>query len=354
MNGFSLRRSSLAAVAAAAVLSLGACSTGVSSTGNDNRSTESSQPADVSKASDLKIAFFSSGENNTYLQAGIAAVKETAKKAGASVDVFDGKFDAQVQYNQVQTAITSGKYNAFVLEANDGNLLCNIATKQAKQAKILVSVINQPLCGRALKSGEDLWSPGTVTMVAGQTSDLYQDWVKQVARENPDGGKVAAVMGTSLSTNSISFKNALKMLVKENPKFKVVSQQYTDYTTPKASAAAQTILQANPDLDIIMSNYSGMTVGVTAGVKAAGRQKSVKVYDMGGDSWALKTVKSGDLAGTVVFLPKQEGVEGVQALIDTVEGKTVPRFIDLNKTDTLPADGVFVSPKNVDAYTAEY
>ncbi|MFJ6215582.1 sugar ABC transporter substrate-binding protein [Streptomyces sp. NPDC092296] len=339
----------------AAMLSVAACSTGVSASGDGGgAASEPAKSSKVTKAADLRIAFFSSGENNTYLQAGIAAVKETAKAAGASVDVFDGKFDAQVQYNQVQSAITSGKYNAFVLEANDGNLLCNIITKTAANAGILVSVINQPLCDRALGSGDDLWSPGTVTTVAGQTADLYLDWVKAVERENPDGGSVAAIMGTSLSTNSINFKNALAQLVKDNPKFKVVSQQYTDYTTPKASAAVQTILQANPKLDIVMSNYSGMTVGVTAGVKAAGRQKSVKVYDMGGDDWALKAVKSGSLAGTVILLPKQEGAQGVKALIDTAEGRTVPHFIDLNKTQTLPGGSVFVTPADVDDYSAEY
>ena len=57
----------------------------------------------------LKIAYFSAGSNNVYLQAGIKAAKDTAKKVGADMTVFDGSFDPKKQFDQIQNAITSKK-----------------------------------------------------------------------------------------------------------------------------------------------------------------------------------------------------------------------------------------------------
>lgn len=339
------RRIVVAAAFGSAFL-LAACST------PSSNAPSSSSGASVKKPSDLKIAFFSSATNNTYLQAGIAGAKEAAAKVGAKLDVFDGQFSAQTQFNQIQNALTGGRYNTFLVEANDGNLLCGILTKQAAAKKIMVSLINQPICGRATKAGDEVWQPGTVTFVGGQTLDVYQAWMKQIMAENPNGGNVAVVSGPNLGANTINLNAALATL-KANPKFKIVANQVTDYTTPKAYSAAQTIVQAHPTLNVILSNYSGMTQGVAAAVKAASKLHVVKIYDMGGNKWALGAVKNGEIAGSVMFLPKEEAADAVTAVADFVQGKTPAHFINLTKSKVLPGTP-FVSKSNVDKFTAEY
>ena len=340
------------AASVVAVLLFTSCSSASKVQSQEASKAKSKNAAKVASPKDLKIAFFSSATNNTYLQAGIAGAKQAASEMGASVDVFDGKFSAQEQFNQIQSALTSDKYNAFVVEANDGNLLCDILTKDAVQKGVMVSLINQPICGRATKAGDQLWQPGTVTFIGGQTLDVYQTWVRQIMSENPNGGNVAVVSGPDLGANTINLNEALKIM-KQNPKFKIVANQKTDYSTPKGFDAAQTILQANPKLDILISNYSGMTQGVVEAVKAATRQGGVKVYDMGGDKWAINAVKTGDLAESVIFLPKREGYLGVKSLGDRVKGASVPKFINLTKSTTLPGTP-FVTKKNVSQFSAEY
>ncbi len=271
---------------------------------------------------------------------------------GATLDVFDGQFDSRTQFNQMQTALTSEKYNAFAVEPNDGNLVCNMLTKQAPAQGIMVTIFNEPICGRATNSGDALYQPGTVTYVGGQTLDSYLEWVKQIVADNPNGGTVAVVTGPDLNANTLVMREAEKTL-KANPKFKVVAEQTTDYTTPKAFSAAQTILQSNPDLNLIMSNYSGMSQGVVQAVNGAGRKGQVRIYDFGGDSWAVNAVKSGDLRQTVMMLPRQETIQALQALADKVQGKTVPQFIDLTKSTTLPGTP-FVSASNATSFNPEY
>lgn len=346
----------LKALAAAPLLvaALAACSSAseVQSQKADEVEDKAEDVAADLEPQDLEIAFFSSATNNTYLQAGIDGVKRAAEEMGASVDVFDGKFDAQVQYDQIQSALTSGKYNAFIVEANDGNLLCDILTKDAPQKDVLVSAMNQPLCGRATNAGDELWEPGTVTFIGGQTLDVYQAWIEQIMSENPDGGQVAVVSGPDLGANTINLNEALG-LMKKDPSFEIVANQKTDYSTPQGFDAAQTILQANQDLDILISNYSGMTQGVVEAVKAAGRLQDVKVYDMGGDTWAVNALKKGELVQSVAFLPEQEGYLSAKVLGDFVSGEDVPPFINLTESETLPGTP-FVTQENVAEFDPEY
>jgi len=335
----------------AAALALSACST-ASDKASQSNSAGAGPSVSITQPSQLKIAYFSAGTGDSYLQAAIEAAHAEAGKLGATLNVFDGQFDAQTQYNQIQTALTSGKYNAFAVEPNDGNLLCNLLTKEAVDKGILVSVFNEPICDRAVKEGDQLWQPGTVTYVGGQTVASYDQWVKSIIDANPSGGKVAVITGPDLNANTLVMR-AAEELIKANNKFEIVAKQTTDYSTPKAFAAAQTILQANPGLGIFISNYSGMTRGVVQAVNGAGKKGQVKTYDFGGDNWSLGAVKAGDIEQTVVMLPKQETIDAIDALADVVNGKTVDHFIDLTKSPKLPGMA-FVTAQNVDKFTAEY
>lgn len=343
-------RTAAAGVAAACLLLTG-CQTASSqnsgSGGEAGAAAEQPEPA-VENVEDLTIAYFSAGSSNQYLQAAIDEANTFAQETGVTLDVFDGQFDPQVQFDQMQTALTSGKYNAFVVEPNDGNLVCNMLTKEAPAAGIMVSIFNLPICGRATNLGEETWEPGTVTYVGGQTLDVYQEWMQQMIQAYPDGGKVALISGPDLNANSICFFDAAKELEKNG--FEIVAQQTTDYTTPQAFQAAQTIVQANPELDIIMSNFSGMTRGVVQATSGT----DIAVYDFGGDQWALDNVKSGTLASTIIMLPRQETREALQAVVDLVEGNEVPRFVNLADHESLPGGSPFVTAENVDQYTAEY
>ncbi|MDZ7886831.1 MAG: sugar ABC transporter substrate-binding protein [Mycobacterium sp.] len=339
-------KATAASVVAAAALLAGLCACSVDDTGTEG-STAQVKPS-ISDPKDLKIAYFSAGSSNAYLQAGISEAKAAAAELGASIDIFDGQFSPQTQFDQMQSAITSGKYNAFAVEPNDGNLVCNLLTQQASAKQILVSVFNLPICGRATNAGEQTWEPGTVNYVGGQTIDVYEKWVDQVKTDHPDGATIALISGPDLNANTIAFFKAAEAFG-DDDRYRVVAKQTTDYTTPKGFQAAQTILQANPDLDVIMSNFSGMSRGV---VQAAGG-RDVAIYDFGGDGWSLDSVHNGRLTSTVMMLPKTESRRSIEGLAEVVEGIDTSRFVNLAESDTLPGTP-FVTKDNVGLFTAEY
>ncbi|HEU5418726.1 MAG TPA: sugar ABC transporter substrate-binding protein [Streptosporangiaceae bacterium] len=312
-------------------------------------SSAGSQPAPTVKSvKDLKVAYFSAGSSNQYLQAAIAEAKAYAKQEGFSLNVFDGNFDAQTQFNQMQTALTSGKYNAFVVEPNDGNLVCSMLTKNAPAAKIMVSVFNIPICGRETNLGDALWQPGTVTFVGGQTLNIYQQWVAQVKKDYPNGAKIALIAGPPLGANTKNFWKAAQQGF--TGKWQVVAKQTTDYTTAQGFSAAQTIVQAHPGLQVIMSNYSGLSQGVVQATTG----KNIAVYDFGGNKWAFTAVKSGQLKSTIMMLPKEETKDAIEAIADLVRGQQVPKVYDLTKDPSLHGNPVFVYKNTLSRYTPEY
>lgn len=301
-----------------------------------------------------RIAFFSAGTSNSYLQAGISAARQEAKELhAAKFQVFDGQFSGSTQFDQIQVALASGQYNAFVVEPNDGSLVCNILTKQAAAKHVVVAIFNEPICGRATKLGAAVWQPGTVTFVGGQTHTLYEQWMKFITKTDPQGGQTAVISGPSLNANTENLDTSVSLLTADR-NFKVVANQKTDYTTSEGFTTAQSIIQAHPSLKVIISNYSGVTEGIVRAVRAAGKLGKIKIFDMGGNGWATDAVKSGEITSTVVFLPRTEAATAVKAAVGAVHGKTFQHFVNLEQAPYQPLGTPFITKANVAKFKPQY
>lgn len=290
-----------------------------------------------------RIAFFSSGSNTTYEQVAFEQAKETAEQLGVELDVFDAGYDALEQLGQIENAITANKYDGFVVQANDGDQLCKIITQNAAEKKIAISAINIELCGE-----HDMAAENTLTFIGGQGAGVYQEIIQDIFKDNPDGGKIAAIGGPATGANYLNLETALEIEMEKNPNWELVGIHATDYTANQANQLTQNILQANEDLDVILSNYSGMTVGVVKG-KNAMKRDNLKIYDFGGDKWAFDAVKSGDIEQTAIMLPRREIELGIETLNNHFNGEEVEEFYDLTKEDTLPGTP-FVNKDNIEEF----
>lgn len=294
----------------------------------------------------LRIAFLSMATNNQYLQSGIQGAKDAAAQIGAEIEVFDGGWDAATQYNQLQNILSAGQFNAVLAEMNDGRQTCDILSKAYEQG-VLVVVANNPLCGKDTEEGDALWAPGTLAYVGGsQSRAAYRDWMMGVAERNPGPQKVAVITGPELISNSVNTDLAVADVVAMRPDFQIVATVRTDYSVPSANEKMLPVLQANPDLTLIVSNYSDMTRGAVQAVKQAGVEGTIKIEESGGSAWAFEAVKNGQITSTRTFTPYTEMFKGVMALGDAWAGKPVPRFLELT-SDLVTAD-------NVDAVKPEY
>lgn len=305
----------------------------------------------------LRIAMFLAGTSNSFLQNNISAAQAEAERVGAEVDVFDGKFDPNVQFNQMQTALGNQRYNAWIVQANDAQQVCDITTKQAPAAGIVVSAITLPLCGRNSNSGDELWAPGTLNFVGGSgTYPVIKAWMDKVVDDNPGPQKVALVAGPDLNAVTIAMQKAYDDVHAEHPEFVSAGRIVTDYSVPSGLAKTQPFIVANPDLDIVLS-ISPITQGVVQALQAAKQINPPKVYDIGGSSWGVGALERGEIQWTVPVLPRSQATAAVRTLSEAwSQGTRGEKYVQHDGAQ-VPAgtpELVIVDSSTVAQFTPEY
>ncbi len=133
--------------------------------------------------------------------------------------------------------------------------------------------------------------------------------------------------------------------IASHPEIKVVAEGESFYTTAAGLKAAQDMLQAHPDLSIIM----GADQAITGAATAVGPDNKGKIalIGYGGGAIALQGIKSGERYGTVMQMPATEGRLGTEQLIQAIRTGTPAPGMD--PLDSLPEGGV-VTKANVDTF----
>jgi len=353
----------LAVIALAAVL--GAC--GGSDSSSDGGSGASSpsagkvtidlgggQTVDV-ESKKPKIAFFTAGSSNDILKVVNATAQDVASRLGVELQVFDPGFDAAKQFNQIQNELQRKRYDAFIVTPLNGDQQCQLLTRQAPDAGIVVSTMIVPICGRTYNRGEDIWAPGTLNFIEGHDLQDYQDgWMRQVDGMLRGEHHVGVLLGPPLIGLSRTFKKALDEMAKRRPDLHIDAQLETDYTTPDGLAKTQTMLQAHPEIDTILCVYSDLARGAIKAIQAAGKKGQIMVFDEGGSKADVAQIKSGDLTATSEFNPIADSTVAIQEVVNAFAGRQGERYLGyLN--DQGSADAPFMVTKdNVDSFTPKY
>jgi ribose transport system substrate-binding protein len=264
----------------------------------------------------LKLAVFLPGTNNADLQSRVAELhRRIAGIPGASLTIFDAKFDVTTQLNQIQNAIQSQRFNAAIAAPLDGQLLCNALSKQAPAAGMLVAVPNLALCGRYDKEGDAQRAPGTLTFVGGtQTVSYWKDYLTWIAKRNPGTQRAIVLTDPEGFPLTLNFLAALKQVQPSFPDFKVVGSAATDLTVPGSNQKTAALIQAHPDATVLITMFSTETQGAVQALKAAGKLGAVKIYDKGATKWAVSALKAGVLDAT----SPERAVTSTSTLVDAI------------------------------------
>ena len=315
------------------------------------------QPVVIDNSQPVKIALFIEIGTNSAVQSTVEGVKAAAAKNGFSFDVFDARFDVARQINQMQNALNNG-YNAWIVVPVEGNQVCDTVTKEAPAHGVLVVQATGTACGRSSNEGEGLWAPGTLAYVGGnETPSAFEAVMMQAVADNPGPQKVGILTGPNLHPITASFDKALVEITKTHPDFKVVAKYRTDYSPIDSQVKTQTMLQANPDLTVIVGAYTNMSKGAVPALEAAGRLGQVKVYEAGGTQWSVEALRKGWIAATTGFYRRTAAETAVQTILDARAGKPVARVILNDGHAPIPGQAPgrvgIITKANVDSYLPE-
>lgn len=300
---------------------------------------------------DVRLALFLASAANSYAQAHKKGVQDTTRRLGASVKVFDGKFDSSTQFRQLQDAIASGRYDGFVVSANDGNALVPML-EDAIGKGIEVACILAP-CGPRFDSLEPQ-IPGQVAHVGKSFPESGRQIGELIVRACADKRPcdVAYIPGLTNLPLEQARTGGVKDVVSRHPSIEMHVTQEGKYLAETALPVARDALQADPGLDVIASSGDQMIAGAEQAVEDAGQAGKVALIGGGGNAVAVKAIKEGRWFGTSANLPFTEGAKAAELVIKAARGeKGLPKVVD---TDKLSPTGGIVDRSNAGKFEPQF
>jgi len=293
-----------------------------------------------------RIAYLSFAIANSYDAPMLSAAKSVAKAQGASVTVFDAANDPKKQLSQLQTAMTSKQYDGIIVQPIFGPQLLSTINSAIKAGLKVVNIdqilgtnpgtAKPPLRGL---SGNAVFVQTDIGKKQGQLV------AKACAALQKNPCKVGYLYSVKVSSLDTAIRKGFNQATAGHG-VKVVAEGETFYNPANALKAAQTMLQAEPDLDVIVGADQGAT-----GAQQALNGKKVTLIGYGGGEVGLKAVKSGAWYGTVVQRPATEGKLGMQCVVKAV--KTGKGCGGIDVLANLP-DGGVVTKANASKFKAEW
>jgi ribose transport system substrate-binding protein len=258
----------------------------------------------------LHLAFFGFCECNSYTQSEARGLQTDLNKLnnGSTFTEFDAKFSPTTEVSSIQDAVTSQKYNAFVVGPVDGASVVP-AVKQAVAAGIKVAAIGFPI-GPNFTITTTAQVPGVVmslannpipdgTVTAGRVKTLC-------AGSNPCN--VVVITGVRTEPSEALRYNAVKQTLAPNDK--IISTCDGKYTESGGLTCMQNALQITRHINVVMTPsgdqmLSGAQKALAAdGIKIGDQnpQGLFKFVGTGASQEAVKQIRAGLWDSSRVYL----------------------------------------------------
>lgn len=288
---------------------------------------------------------------NDYEYASANYAKQTAEAAGGTLSVASANDDPSTQVNQCLDAITAG-YTGLLIWSIDGGGM-EYCAKRAIAAGIKVVALENPIG----PSFTDLKPqvPGVTGSVFMPTSYEGSTEIKLVAKacagKNPcELGYIQGLPTTSYDTSKLTVvHNSLK----HYPNIKLIALGTSQFVASGGLSAAQDMLSAHPNLNVIMCDDDDSAHGAYIAVKAAGKTSQIKIIGVGYGTSGRTAIKAGQEYGSVAYLPKDAARTATTMLIHAIRGQSVGNDAVAEQT-LIPASRRVVTKANVAHVTPQW
>ena len=263
--------------------------------------------------------------------------RTTAEELGYRANVSSHVGDTNTESNQVDTAITN-QAKAIILDpANaDGSIG---AVRRAVDAGIPVFIVNAEINQQGLAKAQ------FVSNNAQGAALGAQQWIESIG----DGARYVELKGAPSDNNAATRSNGYETVLSQYPDLTKVGEDVANWDRTQGYNRMQNMLQANPDIQGVISGNDEMALGAIAALKSSGRLDDVVVGGFDGSPDAVDAVKAGDMAYTVlqpVAIFAEEAVRVADRYITT--GET-----GLDSEKQL-FDCILITQENADQYSAPF
>lgn len=276
----------------------------------------------------LEIGFFVLGAANTFVKAMVEGVNEQAAKRGnVTVTVFDAAFDPTTQLNQIEDATATGKFDGFIIMPVVGAIIQD-ASASAIKAGIAIVAVNNPI-----GPNTDTAEPQIDGLVGSIIEDNHgsgaingQEAIDACAAEHKDADpcKVVYITGGKTLPLEITKRAGFDEKIK-GTNLEVVADGEAGFLTDPAVTLMQDILQAHPDVNVVVVGGDEMALGAELALKDAGLAGKVSIIGLGASTQGVQAVKEGRWYSTAAFIPRTEGMTATEMLLGHLDGTPVAK-----------------------------
>ena len=299
------------------------------------------KPGSVS--SDWTICYFQDGLNNIWLEQTKAGAEQAGEYLGIEVQYQDAGWDSARQLNQIENAIAQGGCDAIVAQIIDGSVVCKVLSEDAGAAGVPVVVTNTGICDN------DDWTEGTVSFVGAQTRAYFEQMLAVPMQwlSEQGGGEVGWVQGPAGWKGTLLADEIMADLEAMYSNVDIVQRIPGDFTVEAGLASAQVLLNTHPDLNMILSQYDAMTLGIIQALKEEGKNPGDVMIGVtgGGDRTAFEAVRDGWVLQGGIVQPLEESAHGIEIAVAHLEGLQVPKVVDQG--------GEFITLETLNAFIVE-
>lgn len=276
------------------------------------------------------VAYFAAASQNGFNQATYEGVQEEAAARGYDTEIFDGGFDPALQYSQIEDALATGRFVGMIVAPNDPIGIAG-AVEQAVAEGVPFGTTLFPI-GPELNTLDPQVEGLTVTAasppVDGATVQA-EALVAHCADKNPC--RVVILIGFKLFPFDNLRLETFQQVLGRHANIDVVAVGEGQYSPDVSLQAMTDILQANPDVDAVLSNADQHLVGVEIALEAAG-MNAADLYLSGGGAAAIAidAIREGRWDATLAYFPKTMGRLAMEQIANAIEGKPVTSAINMD------------------------
>ena len=284
--------------------------------GGNSASAPAGQETDSNGKTKYKVVYSIPGLSAPIWTVASEGFLNKAKEYGWDAEILDPNDNLETQISQIENALVKG-VDAIVITPIDGEAVSTLM-EQCKEAGVPVVAIDRQVKGPSLTTVEaDNYNIGKA---------LGEMFIKDLGNEQ---GKVLIVGGPLSSSATVNRTEGFKAAIKGKANIEIVAESATEMDGEIVLAAVTNYLQANPDINAVMSCTDYILPSVITALDEAGKlhkvgeEGHVRIYSVDGDGYGLTQAKNGIIDATYGLDPYGWAAAAVEALKTHFEGGTV-------------------------------
>jgi erythritol transport system substrate-binding protein len=263
--------------------------------------------------------------------------KATALELGYEATVSAHTGDTNIESNLIDAAITNGAAAIILDPANaDGSVG---VVRKATEAGIPVFLVNAEINESGIAIAQ-LVSNNAQGAALGAIA-----WQELVGED----ASYVEFFGNPSDNNAATRSNGYKTVLSQYPGLKQVAQEVANWDRTQGFTKMQSIIQANPVIDAVISGNDEMALGAISALKEGGNLEGVIVGGFDGSPDAVAAVEAGEMAYTVLQPVAVFAREAVIQADHYIKNGTAMIAEEKQLFDCL-----LITPANVANYTAPF